>query len=51
MSPEEKEVLRFTSQINGKLYLPFFEGDLAEDFRTSARFVDPVECLPATRLH
>ena len=41
LSLEEKEVLAFTSKINNKLYLPFFEGDLTEDFRTSSRFVDP----------
>ena len=43
MSFEEKEVLKYTSKINGKLYLPFFEGDLTEDFKsTSGKFTDPV---------
>ena len=47
MTPEEVEVLRFTSRINGKVYLPFYQLDLAEDFRTaSSLFTDPV-CLRA----
>jgi calpain-7 len=43
LTAEEREVLRFTSTINGKVYVPFFPEDLMEDFRVSSgRFVDPV---------